>query len=173
MICNKLDECYSTLLKEMEIGDCTNKNRDVCIEFSDNRTNAKCEENKKKYTIHNKNKERITLYKIDGGAITVDSNTPVGLTKCDYLFCVNSSESVAVLVELKGTDVKKALQQIKSTYFLYKEFFAGFDKILCRIIVTNSTPHIKADPVYVTLQKEFKRKCGDVIIATRELTENI
>ena len=173
MVCNKLEECYAALKNNINISGCVN-DKDTCIEFSDTRTNPKCEENGKKYIINNEKNYRVTLYKIDGGVIVVDKTVPSDLTKCDYLFCIQKEEKdIAVLVELKGTDVQKALKQIRATYEMFKSFLNKFDVVNCRVIVTNATPKIYATPAFVSIQRELKRKNGDLLIHERQMNEKI
>lgn len=64
-------------------------------------------------------KNHIISYKMDGGIIAVDKYVPEGTNKCDYLYVINNSESIAILTELKGVNVSKALKQISDTLFLF------------------------------------------------------
>ena len=116
---------------------------------------AKCEENKKKYTIRNiSNKSLMTLYKVDDGMIVVDKTVSPQQQKCDFVFCIEKQDmNMAMLVELKGTDISKALKQVDATYELYKSFFDSFSAVHGRIVVTNSTPKIQATPAFVSLQR--------------------
>lgn len=173
MICNKLKECYEAVKASSDLK-CISTNKKLCVCFSDYRPFAKCEENRKKYIIHNVDKDLVTLYKVDGGMIIVDKTVPLDQSKCDFLFCVEKKQrSIAILIELKGTDVRKALKQVDATYDLYKDFFEGFSDVQCRIIVTNSTPKIYATPAYVSVQRKLKRKNGGIVIQEKELTEEI
>lgn len=71
-------------------------------------------------------RNHIISYKMDGGIIAVDKYVPEGTNKCDYLYVINNSESIAILTELKGVNVSKALKQISDTLFLFKDFSKSF-----------------------------------------------
>ena len=174
MICNKIDACYSSIVNKIKFSACPN-DPNKCVMFSDKRSHAKCEENRKKYIINNENepKSLITLYRVDNGIIVVDNTVPNKTKKCDYLFCINKDNSSAVMVELKGIDVIKAIQQINETCSLYERFLEKFDKVFARIIVTNSSPCLHATPAYALLQKKISQLGGNIKIAERKLVEEI
>lgn len=173
MICNELKDCYATI-KISSRSECISANNQSCVEFCDRRSAPKCEENRKKYAIDNIDKNLVTLYKVDGGMIVVDKSVPVGQKKCDYLFCVEKKQmSIVILVELKGTQVRTALKQVEATYDLYKDFFDSFSVVLCRIIVTNSTPKINTSPEYISLQRKIKKANGSIVIQEKEYKEVI
>lgn len=109
----------------------------------------KCEEKGKKYILENTRGNLILVYKMDGGIITDEQS----IIRCDYLYAVNDEDRYAVLTELKGTDSKKALCQIKETLSLFPEFFSSFSHIYGRAVVTSCIPKIKAEPNYVNLEK--------------------
>lgn len=109
MICRKLEECINGELQCNSLEKCDNKNRMNCIESSDRRSAVKCEENKKRYVLENTKKNHVILYKMDGGIIVEDKFVPLNTSKCDYLFVIGDAAPTAVLVELKGVNVRKAL----------------------------------------------------------------
>lgn len=171
MICTKLELCASKELAGGKNVDCDNK-ESQCIKASDNRSLVKCEENKKKYTLENTQKNHIILYKMDGGVIVTDTSVPEGINKCDYLYVVNSTEQTAILVELKGENVLKALKQIQATLEQYKDFFKKFAHVYGRTIVVSSTPDLKASPAYVNLVRLLKKVYhGNIKIVERQFVE--
>ena len=173
MICRKLERCISRELKNVSLEECDNKNRNNCIESSDRRSSVKCEENKKKYVLQNTKKKHVILYKMDGGIIAEDSSVPPNTSKCDYLFVIGDDLMPwAILTELKGVDVSKALNQLKETLVLFKDVFRKFGHVYARAIVTSSTPKLKASPEYVTLELLIRRDYkGNIKIAERQLNE--
>ena len=142
MICGELEECINEELQSNSLKECDNKNRMNCIMSSDRRSAVKCEENKKKYVLKNTKENHVILYKMDGGIIVEDKSVPQNINKCDYLFVIGDEALIAILTELKGVDVSKALIQIKATLLLYKNVFCNFGHVYARIIVTLSLIHI-------------------------------
>ncbi|HBN57145.1 MAG TPA: hypothetical protein DD414_10250 [Lachnospiraceae bacterium] len=94
------------------------------------------------------------------------------LEKCDYLFVIDDGTPTAVLTELKGVNVPKALTQLKGTLLLYKNVFCKFGHVYARAIVTSSTPNLKASPEYVNLERMIRKNYkGNVKIVEKQFTE--
>ena len=110
MICGKLEACVERTVKGHLPDKCDNR-KENCIEFSDTRMHAKCEEKKKKYVLENTMGKHIVSYRMDGGIVHVDAKVQEGVAKCDYLYVIDTDKPTAVLTELKGVDVAKAIQQ--------------------------------------------------------------
>ena len=171
MICNRLELCVEEVLSGKHPEKCGNHS-ERCIVSADRRSEIKCEEKKKKYILENSMKNQVISFRMDGGIIVVDSSVPDKLNKCDFLFVVHSQERSAILIELKGMDVPKALKQIQETLNLYRDFWKGFAHIYGRIIVVSSTPDLKANPGYVNLVKTLKKTYhGSVKIVRRQFRE--
>lgn len=171
MICNRLELCVEEVLSGKHPEKCGNHS-ERCIVSADRRSEIKCEEKKKKYILENSMKNQVISFRMDGGIIVVDSSVPDKLNKCDFLFVVHSQERSAILIELKGMDVPKALKQIQETLNLYRDFWKGFAHIYGRIIVVSSTPDLKANPGYVNLVKTLKKTYhGNVKIVRRQFRE--
>lgn len=172
MICRKLEECINGELQSNSLEKCDNKNKMNCIESSDRRSAVKCEENKKKYVLENTKKNHIILYKMDGGIIVEDKSVPLNTSKCDYLFVIGDATTNAVLTELKGVNVSKALSQLKGTLLLHKNVFRKFGHVYARAIVTSSTPNLKASPEYVNLERMIRKDYnGNVKIIEKQFNE--
>lgn len=168
MICNKLEACMKHELAGGKSSFCNIS----CIESSDKRSEVKCEEKRKKYILQNTTKNHVISYKMDDGIIVLDSNVPQGTSKCDYLYVVDTKELTAILIELKGIDVAKAIKQISETLNLFKNFFKNFTHIYGRVIVTSSTPNLKASPDYVNLVNLLKKKYnGNLKIVKQQFVE--
>lgn len=171
MICTKLELCVREELAGEKIANCDNRGAQ-CIEVSDHRSLVKCEEKNKKYTLENTLNSHVISYKMDGGVIVEDASVPEGINKCDYLYVVNSAERTAVLIELKGENVSKALKQLQATLIQYKDFFRTFSHVYGRTIVVSSTPDLKASPAYVNLAKLLKSVYhGNIKIVERQFVE--
>lgn len=171
MICSKLKMCVKAKLESTVLPKCDNKNRAICIESSDKRSHVKCEENGKKYIFDNTKKSHVICYKMDGGIIVEDKTVPNGTSKCDYLYIIDGDEQSAILVELKGVNVSKALKQISGTLDLYKEFLRTMH-VYGRAIVSSSTPNLKASPEYVNLVRKIRfNYSGNIKIIERQFVE--
>ncbi len=171
MICGKLELCVNGELSGKTFLKCDN-GRTKCIESSDKRSAVRCEEKRKKYVLENTLKSHVILYRMDGGIIALDAAVPEGTSKCDYLFVVNMAEQAAILTELKGVDVSKALKQIYGTLLLYQDFLKKFSHVYGRVIVTSSTPNLKASPDYVNLVKLIKKTYhGNIKIVKNQFFE--
>ena len=172
MICDKFGECIEAQLKDSSLKQCANRNSGECIEVSDNRPSVKCEERKKKYVLDNTEKNHVILYKMDGGVIVEDKTVMQGTNKCDYLFVIGGVDKRAILTELKGVDVPKSLEQLKGTLSQYASVFRGFKQVYARVIVTSSTPTLKATPAYVNLERLVRQQYhGNVKIEERQFRE--
>ncbi|MCM1180619.1 MAG: hypothetical protein NC347_10215 [Clostridium sp.] len=170
MICSKLEMCVISKLDNIDLPKCDN-NRDICMESSDRRSLVKCEENGKKYIFENTEKNYVICYKMDGGIIVEDKTVPNGTSKCDYLYIIDGNEQSAILVELKGVNVSKALKQISGTLDLYKEFLRSLH-VYGRVIVSSSTPNLKASPEYVNLIRKIRLNySGNIKIIERQFIE--
>lgn len=172
MICNNLENCIAARLNQSKLPKCDNRNEAVCVQSSDNRSAVKCEEHGKKYVYENTKKNHVISYRMDGGVIVEDQTVPPNTNKCDYLFVIDDAESTAILTELKGVDVPKSLDQIKGTLTLFQDVLKKFQNIYARVIVTSSTPNLKASPSYVNLEKMLRQKYkGNIKISERQLFE--
>lgn len=69
-----------------------------------------CAENKCTYVGKNPKAKDIRQFKIDGDVFP--QNSPQ--TRCDYLF-LNDTDQAAYYIELKGTDILHAIEQIQET----------------------------------------------------------
>lgn len=170
MICNKLISCADGQIKGPNNISCPN-DRSKCIVISDDRSNVKCEERNKRYILENTEKNHVILYRVDGGVILQDRSVPQGTAKCDYMFVINRGCRDVILTELKGVDVKHAIEQINGILLQFKDFFDECGHVYGRAVVTSSTPKIKAMPKYVNLQKTLNRYNGNFKIAEKQMRE--
>ncbi|WP_419066278.1 hypothetical protein [Hominenteromicrobium sp.] len=81
-------------------------------------------------------------------------------------------EPIAILIELKGTDIKRAIEQIKNTLVLFSHAFDKCNKVYGRIVFSGGTPNIQNIPAFMSLQREFKRRKGS-LIANEVLTDSV
>ena len=115
---------------------------------------------KRKHTAVNPNGIcYVTQYNIDGVVIRTGK-------RCDFLV-INEDKKDAYLIELKGSDVEKAAEQLVETEKALSKELRSYTKhyrivcTRCRTHAINSTKYKK-----LTAVKDFKR-------AENEMTENI
>lgn len=171
MICKKLVSCVEKTVKGQISDQCDNV-QEMCVISSDDRLYVRCEEKKKKYTLVNTQKRRVVSYRMDGGIVYMDADVPEQTARCDYLYVISGGKPRAVLTELKGVDVKKAMKQINNTLDLFDDFFQKCSNVYGRIIVTSSIPRLRATSEYVKLQKKLENSYkGNLKIGERQLAE--
>lgn len=82
-------------------------------------------ENKNSHIINNKSKHSIYQYHIDGDIIQSSKGK-----RCDYIVEViknDNSQPLAFIIELKGSDVDEAVDQIEATIDRYKGQLKDYD----------------------------------------------
>ena len=87
------------------------------------------EEERKKHTANNVDKCVVRHYKIDGDVIP-GSHT----AKCDFLV-LNDESKQAYFIELKGSDVIHAIDQVEETVSLLKSELCGYilhGRVVCK-----------------------------------------
>jgi hypothetical protein len=102
--------------------------------------------NKSKITFLNPNQDQILKIEVDGCAIS-DNET----LRCDYALI--PSDEVEIYVELKGSDIDHAVEQIKSTIRLLSDNPQKIKK-LCFVV---STRVPKQTTTIQQLQSQFKK----------------
>jgi hydroxymethylpyrimidine pyrophosphatase-like HAD family hydrolase len=130
---------------------------DNCVEYRDRRKvvvvvdlKKKAAEQKEKpeYRIENKSQNLVVKITVDGGLFLTNTKPQ----KCDYLVLVQfkTNEKVAYFVELKGKDLKTAIEQIQETLKNIHKKLPDFS-FRCRISQS------KMQPIVATNQQ--KEKC--------------
>ncbi len=159
MICDKLSDCCSNGSFA-----CTNKGN--CVVYRDCRSNATCAEKGKRYNLINDGGYTISLFHVDGGMISGVQD----VQKCDFLYVVFDSECpTAIFVELKGTDIRHAIQQIKETIDRYG---TALQRRICARIVCSTVPRLYNDPSVSKLRKELmKHYNGNLKISEKNMDE--
>jgi hypothetical protein len=88
------------------------------------------------YRIQNPQHKFVVKLQVDGCLISSNNQR-----KCDFLFlaCEQEKEGIAYFVELKGSNLSDAIDQIKSTIELLYPKLSDFS-FRCRIIQTRTPP---------------------------------
>lgn len=119
------------------------------------------------YLMHNEEKKLISKYVVDDCLLAHLKEDE----KCDYLFTVaNVDKTDGYFVELKGSDVIKAIDQLINSINHLKENISGsfFGRIICSKFP--QAPATKRSQRYLRLMKLTKRKLE---IKSQQLTESI
>ena len=83
--------------------------------------------------------------------------------RCDFMVEAEKSPRPYVyVIELKGSDLNKAITQIQSTIAEYREKLAGY-KIMPRIIIHKTSTHDIQGKRYRDLKKQYP----DTVVKTR------
>lgn len=137
-----------------------------CFEFAEQKSKiVTCIDAKSstKYIYENDSLDKLTKYRVDGCLINDDDS------KCDYLL-LNCTKEVSFFVELKGSDLIKAVEQIdRSIDILHKDFKEY--SVEARIVLTRvNTTDLKSTKL-IRLESKLKKLNGKLIKKTRQLTE--
>lgn len=110
---------------------------------------------------NNTSREEVTHYQIDGVVIKTGN-------KCDYLL-INETKKVAYLIELKGSDLVKAAQQLEATEKLLKSELSNY-KLQYRIIANKCKTQEIHSSAYRKYQMQWKK---NLLQKTGFIEENI
>lgn len=168
-------DIYELSLCQSPCGSRTQQER--CIKSLDDRPLITCLDNKKSYTLDQREEyprhEVLNLH-MDGGVIT-DADG-INSNKCDYVVIVKeknaSKRKIAILVELKGVSVQHAIKQIMAT-LKQSEFqaeWATCDRMFGRIVCT-SVPRAMTNDTRIRAMKEFLARGGNLVIKEQSYTE--
>ena len=137
-----------------------------CIEFTGQKNKiVTCTDAKSstKYIYQNDSQDILSKYKVDGCLIDDEDS------KCDFLL-LNCTKGISYFVELKGSDLIKAVEQIdRSINVLHKDFKEY--SVEARIVLTRvNTTDLKSSKL-IRLESRLKKLNGKLIKQTRQLTE--
>ncbi len=90
-------------------------------------------ENRSKFVFNNRDRIPVSKVQVDGCLINNDNE------KCDWILSIESLKR-ALFIELKGSDIDKAISQLKSTLRLTKSQFKGYDRE-CYVVTTRIPKH--------------------------------
>jgi len=118
---------------------------------------------KTKYSYDNKANNYLSKYRVDGGLIADNGY------KCDYLL-LNCNKVKAFFIEIKGSDLIHAIEQIDRSIDMLKKTISEFS-IFARIVLTRVNTTDLKNTKYLKLEKKVKALKGDLIQRSREWTE--
>lgn len=147
-----------------------------CVESCDCRSKIICEENKIKYIAHNPNVKCVYKIKVDGGLIKEK-------VRCDWAVAVVSNEDSLeeiFLVELKGSDIDHAFEQITGTMSILSTKYSAkkwFARVVCSKVSSPQLNGINYKKLDKKL-KELNKSAGElqresIIVKTKVLEEKL
>ena len=148
--------------------ECNCKSFDICFEFQhDNRNivSFKDKGHSTEYRYINQTANNLAKYRVDGGLISDND------VKCDFLL-LNCEQKQSYFIELKGSDIIRAIEQIdRSIEILKNELldFAFFARIVLSRVNTTDLKHIKL----LKLEKKVKLLKGNLKKQSRLLEETV
>lgn len=121
---------------------------------------------KTNYQLSNSSKAEVSKYIVDDCLLKGKSEDE----KCDYLFLVRREDMIdGYFVELKGSDVLKAISQLQNTINILSKEING--AIFGRIVPTKvALPNINSNSNYKRLKLKLK---GNLIIKNTVCIDNI
>ena len=116
-----------------------------------------------KYIYKNQSVNHLAKYKIDGGLIS--DNAP----KCDFLL-LNCEQKQSYFIELKGSDMICAVEQIDRSIEMLKNKLPGF-AFFARIVLTRVNTIDLKDTKLPKLKKKLKSLNGNLKKSSRGVLE--
>ncbi len=139
---------------------------DACFEFTKQANRiVTCADVKSatKYIYENNSLDELSKYKVDKCLINDNGS------KCDFLL-FNCKKKISYFIELKGSDLIKAVEQIdRSIDMLHKDF--NNYSVEARIVLTRINTTDLINIKLIRLQRKLKKLKGKLIKQTRQLNE--
>lgn len=152
-------------MKQPTMPECSCKAFNSSFDFQhDNRSVVPCKDSghSTEYRYINQSSNHLAKYRVDGGLI-------LNGAKCDFLL-LSCEQKRAYFIELKGSDILHAIEQIDKSIDSLKSNLAGF-AFFARIVLTKvSTIDLKSTKL-VKLEKRLKSLDGNLKKQTRLLKE--
>lgn len=145
MFCQPYEVCFEFSKQKVKIGSCTDQKSST------------------KYLYRNNSLDELTKYQIDGCLILDDSS------KCDYLL-MNCTKKIAYFIELKGSDLIKAIEQIDQTVDRLSKDIEDYT-IEARIVLTRVNTIDLKNSKLIRLEKKLRKYKGKLIKKSKLLTE--
>lgn len=137
---------------------------DTCRDYTGCDREHCCEENGKKYRIYNEDKKDIRVYRVE---CLIDSGR-----RCDKLV-LNCRDSVAYFVELKGTDLDEAVDQLGASIDQLKRRIDGWT-IYARVVMSRVKAPAYQNNKYQKLDKLLRENHnGSLRVRNHEYPEYI
>ena len=124
-------------------------------------------EHGRKFTLRNNHRECIAEVKVDKGMVPQSAQEP----RADYML-IRCLHNIVYIIELKGSDVAKACEQIFSTINKLSDLLRA-TQIEARIVCSRApTPDLRSTH-FIRLEKHCRHSGGKLRVETREYTETL
>lgn len=121
-------------------------------------------ENGNEHILYNQSKVPVYQFHIDGGIV----KNSIG-EKCDFVVETQGfPKSSAYIIELKGSDLNKAISQIVSTIEEHRDRMIQY-KLLPRIIIHKANTHDIRGKKY----RDFQKKYPDTVVKVKKYEESV
>ncbi len=129
-----------------------------CVEFEDTRPAVALRDKKAKsrYLAKNNTRKNLICLRVDGCLIDT-----IQIKKCDYLL-LDCQDKIAHYIELKGTDIKTAIEQLTTSISLTIKQLQGkgFTTATAKLVLSR-TPKIVPSKEWLDLRDLMKGYNGD------------
>ncbi len=130
---------------------------------SSNARTVVCAENHNQHILHNPDLLNIYQYRVDGDIIRNTNGE-----KCDYIVEVETADKpTAYVIELKGSDLEKAISQIETTINRFD--LTKSHNVLPRVVIHRVNVHQVKGSVY----RSHKKKYPYTMVKERLLEERV
>lgn len=124
----------------------------------------------RKYVGRNPGKLELSVFRVDNG---ICKSSKPGDQKCDY--AIYTGNDNLYLIELKGADYSKAIDQLNCTVKeLLSEDIEGLKAVFARVVLSKTnvpqTLKTKEKKLMTLLKKKYK---GSLLKKTKEMTEDL
>ncbi|MCL2682220.1 MAG: hypothetical protein FWE63_01885 [Bacteroidales bacterium] len=117
------------------------------------------------YRYENQSSNPLAKYRVDGGLISDDG------AKCDYLL-LNCKQRQSYFIELKGSDLIRAIEQIDRSIDKLKNQLLDFS-FFARIVLSRANTINLRDTKLLRLKKKVESLKGNLKMQSRFLEERI
>lgn len=115
------------------------------------------------YIYWNKSLDALSKYRVDGCLITDNGS------KCDYLL-LNITKKVSYFIELKGSNLIKAVEQIDRSIDLLHKDFKDYS-VEARIVLTRVNTTDLKNTKLIKLESKLRKHNGQLLKKSGQLTE--
>lgn len=145
MSCQPFVKCYDFVAEKRKIVTFTDKN------------------SKTTFIFENEKQDELTKYRVDGCLID-DKDS-----KCDFLL-LNCTQQKSYFIELKGSDLLKAIAQIERSIEVLHSHFQNF-AVEARIVLTRTNTTDLKSTKLVKFEKKLKELNGSLRRQNKEMRE--
>ncbi|MFK7949949.1 MAG: hypothetical protein AB8G11_20330 [Saprospiraceae bacterium] len=144
------------------------KDKPECLEFSDKRKTIICKDKRAKSVYEGRNHDLKTFCKYHLDSCLIKGSK----TKKNDFLLINSDERKSYFIELKGSDLVKAIHQVDSSVTALQSKFKGY-AIYGRIVLTRVNTTDLRSSEYRKLKKRLERTGGNLKQESQKMIEHL